>query len=213
MTKKRHNRDDVVQAALAMLDESGIESVTLRGVAKRLGLHQNSVTFQVHSKSRLFELMADAILSQLDLDNLPSDPRERIADVTRQWRLTMLSHRDGGRVIAGTDTAEVNALRFADVTISAFLALGASSTISARASVALHCLVIGLVEEEQAERPSPQRAAIVAEEYPGLASIGTLLDRDSYAERLDFGIEAILNEAVRTATGRSTLTESTKTFR
>ncbi|KQO05398.1 hypothetical protein ASF06_18060 [Agreia sp. Leaf244] len=199
MAAKRHNRDDVVRGAFAVLDESGIEAVTLRGVAKRMGLHQNSVTFQVTSKAFLFELMAEVILGELSLDDLPEKPPERIAEVSKRLRLAMLSHRDGGRVIGGTDTADANALAYADVTISAFLEAGVSAVIATRASVALHCLIIGLVEEEQAERPNPRRHHISPDDYPGLAHIGGLLDEDSYTERAAFGIEALINQALLTA--------------
>jgi TetR/AcrR family tetracycline transcriptional repressor len=74
MVRKRHSRDDVVREALALLDEAGIDAVTLRRVARRMGLHLNSVSFQVTSKARLFELMADAILGELSLDQLPPTP-------------------------------------------------------------------------------------------------------------------------------------------
>ncbi|GAB3618493.1 TetR/AcrR family transcriptional regulator C-terminal domain-containing protein [Okibacterium endophyticum] len=196
---KRHNQEDVVREALALLDEAGIEAVTLRGVAKRMGLHLNSISFQVKSKARLFELMADVIFAELSLDDLPENPRERIAEVTRRLRFAMLSHRDGGRVVGGTDTAGVNALRYAEVTISAFLELGVSNVLAVRASFALHCLVIGLVEEEQVDRPEPRRAPAVLDDRPGLAHIGKLFDEDSYAERAEFGIEALINQAVLTA--------------
>ncbi|MEU6610417.1 TetR/AcrR family transcriptional regulator C-terminal domain-containing protein [Streptomyces shenzhenensis] len=198
MAKKRHNRDDVVREALAMLDESGMETVTLRGVAKRMGLHLNSVSFQVTSKARLFELMAEVIFGELSLDDLPPEPRERIAEVSRRLRLAMLSHRDGGRVVGGTDTADVNARAYANVTISAFLEAGVSDIVAARASVALHCLIIGLVEEEQADRLNP-RAQVSPDDHPGLAHIGRLLDEDSFAERTEFGIEALINQAMLTA--------------
>lgn len=120
----------------------------------------------------------------------------------------MLSHRDGGRVVGGTDTADVNALHYAEVTISAFLELGVSDVVAARASFALHCLVIGLVEEEQVDRPQPRRSRADPDDYPGLAHIGDLLDEDSYAERAEFGIEALINQAVLTRTGRLDTTAS-----
>jgi TetR/AcrR family tetracycline transcriptional repressor len=198
MVRKRHSRDDVVREALALLDEAGIDAVTLRGVARRMGLHLNSVSFQVTSKARLFELMADAILGELSLDQLPSDPRHRIREVTQRFRRALLSHRDGGRVVAGTDTAGVNAHRYAEVIVSAFLELGVSEAVAARASVALHCLVLGLVEEEQTDRPSSPRQGVPAGEYPGVASVGGLLSGDSLTEGAEFGIAAMVDYALLT---------------
>ncbi|GAA3667056.1 TetR/AcrR family transcriptional regulator C-terminal domain-containing protein [Microbacterium marinilacus] len=199
MTKKRLNREDVVRAALELLDDSGYDAVTLRGVAKHLGVHLNSVSFQITTKARLFELMAEAILGELALDDLPDEPRERISEVTRRLRRAMLSHRDGGRVIGGTDTADANAFRYAEVTIGAFLELGVSDVVAVRASFALHCLVIGLVEEEQADRPNPHHTPITAEGFPRLAGMTALLEQESYADRAEFGINALITQAVLTA--------------
>ncbi|MFM9279463.1 TetR/AcrR family transcriptional regulator C-terminal domain-containing protein [Paenibacillus jiagnxiensis] len=198
MVKKRHNRDDVVREALAMLEDVGIEAVTLRGVAKRMGLHLNSVSFQVESKARLFELMAEVILGELSLADLSDNARERITEVALRLRLAMLSHRDGGRVISGTHTADRNALHIAEVLITAFQELGVDERVAARASVALHCLIIGLVEEEQVIRPQRRAVPDGVDDYHKLAHISRLLEEDTYAKRARFGIEAIINQAVST---------------
>ncbi|WP_049894755.1 TetR/AcrR family transcriptional regulator C-terminal domain-containing protein [Paenibacillus antibioticophila] len=198
MVKKRHNRDDVVREALAMLEDVGIEAVTLRGVAKRMGLHLNSVSFQVESKARLFELMAEVILGELSLADLSDNALERITEVALRLRLAMLSHRDGGRVISGTHTADRNALHIAEVLITAFQELGVDERVAARASVALHCLIIGLVEEEQVIRPKRRAVPDGVDDYHKLAHISRLLEEDTYGERAVFGIEAIINQAVST---------------
>jgi TetR/AcrR family tetracycline transcriptional repressor len=192
----RHNQQDVIRAALALLDETGFESVTLRGVAKRMGLHLNSVTFQVKNKARLFELMADAILGELSVENLSPDPRERIRQVTLRVRTAMLSHRDGGRVIAGTDTADANALRNASIVMSAFSELGISRETAARASFALHCLVTGLVQEEQTKHETRPPNESEPGEASDLADLSSMLFGGSFPETASFGIDAVINEAL-----------------
>ena len=52
---QRLSRIDVVRAALRLLDEEGTDAVTLRGVARALGVHLNSVSLQVGSKARLLD--------------------------------------------------------------------------------------------------------------------------------------------------------------
>ncbi|TCO62065.1 TetR/AcrR family tetracycline transcriptional repressor [Actinocrispum wychmicini] len=197
--RKRVSRDDVVAESLALLDESGIAAVTLRGVAKRMQVHLNSVSFQVNTKARLFELLADAILGELSLNDLPEDPRDRIAEMSRRLRLALLAHRDGARVVAGTKVLESNTLHVAEVIVAAFLELGTSEAVAARTAWALHCLLIGLVQEEQFERSDPaSRYEASAEKYPTLARVERLFMDDTFDERSEFGIAALISHALST---------------
>lgn len=67
--------------------------MALRAVAARMGVHLNTVSFQVKTKARLFELMADAILEELSLEDLPEDPRQRVKEITRRQRTVLLASR------------------------------------------------------------------------------------------------------------------------
>jgi TetR/AcrR family tetracycline transcriptional repressor len=75
---KRRSRSDVISAAFELLEEGGLDAVTLNAIARRLGAHLNSVSFQVKTKGRLLDLMADEVLGHLNLDNLPVDPVQRV---------------------------------------------------------------------------------------------------------------------------------------
>jgi TetR/AcrR family tetracycline transcriptional repressor len=76
----------------------------LRGVARALGAHLNSVSWYVKTKQSLIEMMADTIVGTVRIDDLPADPLERARTVVGRYRAAMLSHRDGGRLVAGTFT-------------------------------------------------------------------------------------------------------------
>ncbi len=195
MGRKRLTRDDVVREALAVLEESGIGAVTLRGVATRMDVHLNSVSFQVTTKARLVELMADAILGELSLTDLPADPEERVTEVVRRFRIALLAHRDGAKLVAGPEVFEKNTLNVAEVTNAALLELGASSVVAARTTWSLHCLILGLVQEEQAAHTGGGYEAAVAR-YPALAQVGRALLDDSFEERAAFGVEALVRNAV-----------------
>lgn len=195
MAQKRRNREEVVQAALELLDEQGIEKVTLRGVARRLDAHLNTVSYQVHTKAHLLELMADAVLGGLDLHSLPVDPRERIHALVAELRTVMLSRRDGARLVAGADALQANTLRAADVLADAILRLTDDETTAVRVHMSIHYLVLGLAQEEQAEggQPPPDgRLSPSAHDYPALHRLVSRVPDEPYEERLRFGVEAII---------------------
>lgn len=70
----------VVRAALGLLDERGADAVSVRGTADRLGVRMNTVLWHAKTKSRLLELMADAIAAEVPLDGLPDDWAERVRE-------------------------------------------------------------------------------------------------------------------------------------
>ena len=71
------DRTAVVTAALELLDESGLDKLTMRKVAERLGVQLNTVYWHASSKPRLLELMADAMLAGCADTPLPGPWDER----------------------------------------------------------------------------------------------------------------------------------------
>ena len=55
-------RDNIVDAAFKLLDEAGMEGVTLRKVACSLGIRAPSLYWHFKSKQALVDAMADAMI-------------------------------------------------------------------------------------------------------------------------------------------------------
>lgn len=72
-------RADVVAAAIAIADAEGLDAVSMRGVAARLGAGTMSLYAHVSSKADLVLLMADAAFGELGYPSQPpSDRRQRL---------------------------------------------------------------------------------------------------------------------------------------
>jgi AcrR family transcriptional regulator len=74
--RPRHSVDTVVAAAVALADEAGIEAVTMRAVADRLGVAPMSLYTYVPGRAELVDLMVDSVHLAMDR------PRWR----ARSWR-------------------------------------------------------------------------------------------------------------------------------
>ncbi|GGP82757.1 TetR/AcrR family transcriptional regulator C-terminal domain-containing protein [Saccharothrix coeruleofusca] len=193
----RLDRDTVVSAALALLDEAGLEAVSTRAVAARLGVRMNTVLWHVKSKARLRELMADAILAQVALNDLPEHWRDRAAELPRRLRHALLAHRDGAATVIGTYTAEPGTLRFAEELVAALLAGGVDDRRAAWTTWSLLYLTLGLVHEEQAQpEPGDNRLAEALSRggYPALDSVHAHLAPGAFAQRLDFALDQVLGQ-------------------
>lgn len=77
--------DEVVDAGIALADEEGIDAVSIRKVAERLGIGAMSLYTYVESKSELVDLMIDRVVGLVPRAMDPAVPwRQRLEVVARE---------------------------------------------------------------------------------------------------------------------------------
>lgn len=99
------DRQHVIDEALHLLDDQGLDALSLRTLARRLGVQAPTLYWHIGSKAELLDALADAIMDQA----IQAIPESSPADDWAEWLLTalaelrnaMLEHRDGARTIAG----------------------------------------------------------------------------------------------------------------
>lgn len=193
----RWTQDDVIEAAFTTLEEEGLERLSLRGVARTLGAHLNSVSWQVKTKQALIDTMADTIVGSVGTDDLPADPTERVRVIATRYRAALLAHRDGGRLVAGTFTGTGKTLRVGDVIVGALLEAGYPEADAARLCWSIVYFTLGLTQEQQtpSDKPRDQFTELLETgAYPSLAKVGTdLMLDDSFDARFDYGLNRLLD--------------------
>jgi AcrR family transcriptional regulator len=99
--RPRHSREDVVRAAVAIADSDGLDAVTFRAVAARLGTGVMSLYNYVPDKQALVYEMTELVSAELDLPEPTGDWRADMHTVAgkqrdlvhrHQWLVTALSH-------------------------------------------------------------------------------------------------------------------------
>ncbi|WP_128376398.1 TetR/AcrR family transcriptional regulator C-terminal domain-containing protein [Streptomyces cavernae] len=186
----------VVDAAMRLLDEKGLEAVTTRAVADRLGVRMNTVLWHIKSKNRLLELMADAVVGTIGYDGLPALPRDRARELMRRYRKALLAHRDGAALVTGTFAAEPHTLRFADTLLETLTEGESTAANAAWTLYALAYFTLGLTQEEQAAPEADLtrfRAAVATGPYPALRAAVDALAEGSFDERFEDGVDRILS--------------------
>jgi len=143
-------RDHIVAAAFKLLDEAGMEGVTLRKVACTLGIRAPSLYWHFKSKQALVDAMADAMIVDVARHIPEGQPwRQTLLQIAREFRTAFKARRDGARVYAGTFLATENVLRVGEASIAALVAAGASVRLAATAPMDLVYYTMGFVIEEQ----------------------------------------------------------------
>ena len=61
------NRERVLRAAIELADEHGIDALTMRELARRLGVEGGSLYYHVASKDDLLDGMTDLVVAEIDV--------------------------------------------------------------------------------------------------------------------------------------------------
>jgi TetR/AcrR family tetracycline transcriptional repressor len=155
------DRETIVSAALDLLDEAGLDALSTRRLARRLGVRGPSLYWHVRSMAELHDLMADQLLVQaLPSTDAADDWRTWLADGARAYRRAALSRRDAARLLAMARPTEARRRdRFAP-NIARLQASGFSPDDAWRAFVVLARYAMGFALAEQTGRgPSDNSAA------------------------------------------------------
>lgn len=113
--RERIDPDDVVRAGVALLDSEGLDRVTLTRLASKFGVQPPALYWHFKDKQDLTNDMAEAILraGRIDEIKLPKDKAgwaEWLTSVAHSTRRALISHRDGGRLVAGAEIFRVKTL-------------------------------------------------------------------------------------------------------
>jgi AcrR family transcriptional regulator len=90
--RPRHSREDVARAAVAIADADGLDAVTFRAVAARLGTGVMSLYNYVPDKQALVYDMAELVSAELDLPEPAGDWRADMHMLARKQRDLVRRH-------------------------------------------------------------------------------------------------------------------------
>ena len=144
----------IVQAALDLLDEAGMDGLTVRALASRLGVQAPALYWHVSSKQALLDEMATQIWRRIGdvMAGLPGDLpwREVMATYAMVVRQELLGHRDGAKAFSGTTLKDPAIVRRQEVTFESLIRQGFALHDAVRGLLLLHNFTIGFCIEEQA---------------------------------------------------------------
>lgn len=196
------SRVSIIEAALAVLDEKGIEGLTVRALARRLGVQAPALYWHVESKRELFDEMGTEISRRVAaaMDTAPPTEgwRDGLALFARVLRREYLVHRDGARIFAGVRITDPAVLRSQERWLAHWTASGLAPEKVARAAQLVTWFVVGFVIEEQ-ERADPrgsrsmvrQPDGALAADLPLITRVGPSLFAQN-DERFEFCLDTVL---------------------
>jgi AcrR family transcriptional regulator len=198
------SRERVLDAAICLADEGGLESVSMRKLAQSLGVQAMSLYNHVANKDDLLDGMVDQVVSEIEVPDLSLDWK------TAMWRRATSAHgvllRHPWAALALMSRVNVGPamLRYVDATLGCLREAGFSYEMADHAWNAIDGHIYGFTLQElnfpfetpeYAEAAENFLASIPPEKYPYLNQLSCHIIEGRYDGLHDFafGLELILN--------------------
>jgi TetR/AcrR family tetracycline transcriptional repressor len=181
-------RETVVRAALQLLDEVGLDGLTVRRLAAYLDIQNPALYWHFTNKQDLLNCMAEAIIANAFAELHPPEPDQDWADwlagFARLLRRMSLAHRDGARTLAEADLSLSNFFVGIELALDVLQNAGFEGRKAAAGVIGVLHYVLGNAFEAQADpsslgvKGSENNAnamwpALDSERFPRLAALHT----------------------------------------
>ena len=198
-------QEAIIEAAAEVADAGGVAAVTMRSVAKILGVEAMSLYYHVANKDALLDSLADWVFEQITLP-----------DVEDKWRIGMVARAHSARsvlskhpwalgMLESRPTPGEKLLRHHDSVLGCLLRGGMTPVLAAHAFSAIDSYIFGFVLNEASLSSEPENSeqegfsapvAKQAEKYPNMALIAMAAMNDfnfTFEDEFDYGLSLILD--------------------
>ena len=202
--RRQLDRPTIVAAALALMDEVGVDGLTMRRLAARLEVTPGSLYRHVRDKDELLVLLADEISGQVPLVAEGMAWQAVLTETARSVRRVLLAHRDAARLLASLLPGGPQRLRAIEGMLRVLVAAGFSDRDAAWAAYHFNNLVTEFVAdevrlEESAAASGRTRRDVLAEaraqlqslppgEFPTLVRLAEHIASDDAEAIFEFGL-------------------------
>jgi AcrR family transcriptional regulator len=209
------SRERVLRGAMAVADAGGIGLLTIRSLAKELGVKPMSVYHHVANKDEILDGIVDLVFSEIELPSPGGDWRTEIEGRARSARAVLSRHRWAIGLMESRTSPGAATLRHHNAVIGTLRAGGFSVELTAHAYALLDSYVYGFaLQEASLPFEGPETVAEVAEpmmeqfpagEYTHLVELATehvLQPGYDFGHEFEFGLVLILDALTRTLADR-----------
>ncbi|MFG3531491.1 TetR/AcrR family transcriptional regulator C-terminal domain-containing protein [Streptomyces sp. NPDC047917] len=198
------DRARVADTGLRLLNEAGLDGLTLRAIARELDVKAPALYWHFKDKQALLDEMATVMYRRMLAEDLPEPGPERWQDQLVAYnsalRTALLRYRDGAKVYSGAKFTGTDHAGGLEIHLRTMVDAGFELWQAVRAGTTAYSYTMGFVTEEQGVRPMPderregfdidERAARMAA-YPLAAAAGAEIFAN-YDERFEDGLRLIV---------------------
>ena len=200
------NRDRTLEVALAVADGEGIQAVTMRRLARELGIEAASLYHHVAGKDQILDGLVDVVAAEIELPEPSAEWRQTVSHRAHHTREVLRRHPWAVSLMASRTSPGPATLRLLETGIRSFREGGFSVALAAHAISTVDSYVHGFVLQEvnlpfrDESELAAMTAAIMdtfpASEFPYLFELTVehvLQPGYDYGKEFDSGLSVVLN--------------------
>ncbi|NKY52880.1 TetR family transcriptional regulator [Nocardia vermiculata] len=178
-------RADVIDGAVAILDQYGLADLTMRRLATALHVQPGALYWHFPNKQALLGAVADRILTPMDEPVTATDWSGQVGELAHRLRSCLLTYRDGAELVSSTYASRLTTSKGRERLASAMIRGGMTREESDLAAFTLLYYVLGETVDEQSRIQMDSVGALAEEASP-------LYENTSATERFDFGLRLFM---------------------
>jgi AcrR family transcriptional regulator len=199
-------RERVLQTAMGIADQEGLDSLTMRRLGQKLGVEAMSLYNHVANKDDLLDGMVDIAFSEIDLSSNGADWKAIMRRRAMSAREMLARHPWAVGLMESRATAGPANLRHHDSVVGSLRKAGFSIEMAAHAYSLMDSYIYGFALQQMnmpvgARKQDPEAAQTFlrrfrADDYPYLAEMvveHAMKSGYDYADEFEFGLDLILN--------------------
>ncbi|MEU2775629.1 TetR/AcrR family transcriptional regulator C-terminal domain-containing protein [Streptomyces sp. NPDC007162] len=197
------DRGRVADTALRLLNEVGLDGLTLRAIARELDVKAPALYWHFKDKQALLDEMATEMYRRM-VAGMVLDPadtwQDRLRTANRGLRTALLGYRDGAKVYSGSRFTGIDHAPAQEANLRVLTAAGLTLAQAVAAGRTANAYTIGFVTEEQGVQPLPgerregydmaERARLLAD-FPLSAAAGEEIFTD-YDRHFEEGLDVVV---------------------
>jgi AcrR family transcriptional regulator len=201
------SRERVLRAAVALADQSGIESLTMRRLGQELGVEAMSLYNHVANKDDILDGIVDLVLSDIDVPATGTGWKTAMRQRSISAHEVLLAHPWAAMLIMSRFNIGPGMTRYLDATLGRLReggfsiegALDAWHTLDSHLyGFTLQQLNLPFGVEETQQVSADVLGQLPAREYPHVVEVITEIMQSGREEDFEFGLDLILDGLERT---------------
>ncbi|TLF81106.1 TetR/AcrR family transcriptional regulator C-terminal domain-containing protein [Nocardia cyriacigeorgica] len=178
------HRSDVVDGAIAILDQFGLADLTMRRLAGSLRVQPGALYWHFPNKQALLGAVADRILAPMEDPLEATDWPGQLTELAHRLRNCLLAYRDGAELVSATYASRLTTSKGRERFAGAAIRAGMPRAEAELAAFTLLYYVLGHTVDEQSRMQMDSAGALTDADSP-------LSDAESPdpTARFDFGLQ------------------------
>jgi AcrR family transcriptional regulator len=207
---RRHQltRQRVVAEALAVIAEQGVQALTMRSLATRLGVVPGALYRHVRNKQQLHDLLLDCVLAEVDVRLDPSlGWTEQVKVLAHRLRRVLEQHPGVAGILKTRDPLGPHSLALAEAFLGPLQAAGFADRDAGLAFFLLVDYTIGFavagpptsVNEQRVRDPATRAQlhqffrSLPPDRFPALVALGEHVWVDNRDQRFTAGLQVLVD--------------------